>query len=154
MKSFDKVLSSLGFLLGSGMLTLSIILMLGCACCWARSILDGGWRYPSEVSVEYGVHCSFVSTLVCRYLGAQERVQPQLYADNLKCVSRDPGGFLRAARFTSRYVRLVGQERAPCKCVLMSTSRAVRSDMRSRIVTDEGHWWSVKQYVRDLGDHC
>ena len=27
----------------------------------------------------------------CRYLGAQ------LYADNLKCVSRDPGAFLRAA---------------------------------------------------------
>ena len=26
----------------------------------------------------------------CRYLGAQVGVQPQLYADNLKCVSRDP----------------------------------------------------------------
>ena len=26
----------------------------------------------------------------CRYLSAQVGVQPQLYADNLKCVSRDP----------------------------------------------------------------
>ena len=34
--------------------------------------------------------------------------------------------FLRAARFTTEYVRLVGQEPAPSNCVLMSTSRAVR----------------------------
>ena len=27
----------------------------------------------------------------CRYLAAHGRVQPQLYADNLKCVSKDPG---------------------------------------------------------------
>ena len=31
----------------------------------------------------------------CRYLAAQEGVQPQLYADNLKCVSRGPGVLLR-----------------------------------------------------------
>ena len=37
----------------------------------------------------------------CRYLTAHEGVQPQLYADNLKCVSRDPGLLLHAARFTS-----------------------------------------------------
>ena len=35
----------------------------------------------------------------CRYLAAQEGVQPQLYADNLKCVSRDPGLLLSAARW-------------------------------------------------------
>ena len=40
-------------------------------------------------------------------------------------VSRDPGVLVRAARFTTWYVRLVGQEPAPGKCVLMSTSRAV-----------------------------
>ena len=34
-------------------------------------------------------------------------------ADNLKCVARDPGLLLRAARFTTGYVRLVGQEPAP-----------------------------------------
>ena len=82
----------------------------------------------------------------CRYL------QPQLYADNLKCVSWDPGVLLRAARFTTGYVRLVGQEPAPSKCVLMSKSGAVRWDMRSWIVTDEGHRWSVKLDVRDLGE--
>ena len=76
-----------------------------------------------------------------------------MYADNLKCVSRDPGVLLRAARFTTGYVRLVGQEPAPSKCVLMSTSRTVRSDMRGWIVTDEGDKWSVKLDVRDLGGH-
>ena len=46
-------------------------------------------------------------------------VQPHLYADNLKCVSRDPEVLLGAARFTTGYVRLVGQELAPSKCVLI-----------------------------------
>ena len=45
---------------------------------------------------------------------------------------------MRAAKFTTWHVRLVGQEPAPSKCVLMSTSRAVRSDLRGWIVTDEG----------------
>ena len=36
----------------------------------------------------------------CRYLSAQVGVQPQLYADNLKCLSRNPELLLRAARFT------------------------------------------------------
>ena len=57
----------------------------------------------------------------------QVGVQPQLYADNLKCVSRDPELLLGAARFTTGYVRLVGQEPAPSECVLMNTSRAVIS---------------------------
>ena len=57
----------------------------------------------------------------CRYLAAHEGVQPQLYVDNLKCVSRDPVLLLSAARFATGYVRLVGQELAPSKCVLLST---------------------------------
>ena len=60
---------------------------------------------------------------------------------------------LSAARFTTGYVRLVGQEPAPRKCVLMSSSRVVRSDMRGWVVSDEGHQWSVKLDVRDLGGH-
>ena len=35
--------------------------------------------------------------------------------------------------------------------MLVSTSRAVRIDMRSWVVTDEGDRWSVKLDVRDLG---
>ena len=89
--------------------------------------------------------------LLCRYLGAQVGVQPHLYADNLKCVSRDLEVLLGAARFTIGYVRLVGQEPTPCKCVLTRTSLAVRSAMRGWVVFDEGHRWAVKLDVRDLG---
>ena len=70
-----------------------------------------------------------------------------------KCVSKDRNLLLNAARFTTGYVRLVGQEPAPNKCVLMSTFRIVRNDMRRWIVTDEGDKWSVKLDVRDLGGH-
>ena len=89
----------------------------------------------------------------CRYLAPQEGVQPQLYADNLKCLSGDPGVFWRAARFTTGYVRLVGQEPAPSKCVLLSTSREVRRDMKDWVLSDSGDQWSVKFDVRDLGGH-
>ena len=74
----------------------------------------------------------------CRYLSAQVEVEPQLYAHNLKCVSRDPDLLFCAARFTTGYVRLVGQEPAPSKCVLLSTSREVRKDMRDWIMSDGG----------------
>ena len=37
----------------------------------------------------------------CEHLEAQEGVMPQLYADNPRCVSRDPGVLLRAASFTT-----------------------------------------------------
>ena len=76
-----------------------------------------------------------------------------MYADNLKCVSRDPVVLLRAARFTTGYVRLVGQEPAPSKCVLLSTSRAVREDMKDWVLSQEGDKWSVKFDVPDLGGH-
>ena len=61
----------------------------------------------------------------CRYLSAQAGVQPQLYSDNLKYLSQDPDSLLAAARITTGYVRLVGQEPAPSKCVLLCTSREV-----------------------------
>ena len=87
----------------------------------------------------------------CRYLSAQVGVEPQLYDDNLKCVSRDPDLLLDAARFTTGYVRLVGQELAPSKCVLLSTSRVVRKDMKDWVLSQEGDRWSVKFDFRDLG---
>ena len=60
---------------------------------------------------------------------------------------------LRAAKFTTGYVRSVGQEPAPSKCVLLSTSKAVRVEMRGWVFCDEGHKWIVKLDVRDLGGH-
>ena len=74
----------------------------------------------------------------CRYLAAHEEVQPHLYADNLKCISRDPHLLLNAARFTTGHVRLVGQEPAPSKCVLLSTPRVVGKDMRDWVLSHEG----------------
>ena len=90
----------------------------------------------------------------CWYaLGELLDVSPQLYADNLKCVSTRPEQLLRAAQFTSAYVRLVGQEPASSKCILMSTSAAVRREMRAWVISDKGEHWSVKLDVRDLGGH-
>ena len=60
---------------------------------------------------------------------------------------------LRAAQFTSAYVRLVGQEPAPSKCTFMSTSAAARRDMKAWVISDRGKHWSVKLDVRDLGGH-
>ena len=100
--------------------------------------------------LEYDVHCCFVSPFVWA-LGCTGGVEPQVYADNLKCVSWDPGVLLRVAWFTTGHVMLVGQEPAVSKCVLMSTSKSVRNDMRGRIVTDEGVKWSVKLVVVGVG---
>ena len=83
----------------------------------------------------------------------QEGVQPQLYADNLRCLSGDPGVLRPAARFTIGYVRLVGQEPAPSKSVLLSTSREVRRDMKDWVLSDSGDQWSIKFDVRDFGGH-
>ena len=87
----------------------------------------------------------------CKYLAAHEGVQLQLYTDNLQCASWDPNLLLRVARFTTGYVRLVGQEPAPSKCVLLSTSKAVRKDVKDWVLSQEGDQWSVKFDVRDLG---
>ena len=124
---------------------LSLLLALGEP--WTR---DGGIPQGCPLSM------MFIVALYlpwCRYLSAQVGVEPQLYADNLKCTSRDPELLLHAARFTTWYVRLVGQELAPSKCVLLSTSRAVRSDMKDWVLSQEGDKWSVKFDVRDLGGH-
>ena len=47
----------------------------------------------------------------------------------------------------------MGQEPAPSKCVLLSTSREVRKDMKDWVLSQEGDQWSVKFDVRDLGGH-
>ena len=91
----------------------------------------------------------------CRHLHELPEVTPLLYADNLKCVSSNLGQMVSAARFTSAYVRLVGQEPAPSKCIFMSTSAVVRKDINDWLISGGGDRWSVKLKldVRDLGGH-
>ena len=118
--------------------------------------LDQPWTRDGGIPQGCPLSMMFIVALYlpwCSYLDAQYGVSPQLYVDNLKCVSRDPDLLLRAARFTAGYVRLVGQEPAPRKCVLLSTSKAVRAEMRGWVLSDEGHRWTVKLDVRDLGGH-
>ena len=57
--------------------------------------MDWGWWDPPVLPAEYDVYCCIVLAL-CLYLAAQEGVEPQLYADNLTCVSRYPYVLLRA----------------------------------------------------------
>ena len=105
------------------------------------------WTRDGGISQGCPLSMMFIVALYlpwCRYLSAQVGVEPQLHADHLKCVSRDPDLLLSAARFTTGYLRLVGQELAPGKCVLLSTSRDVRKDMGSWVLSQEGDKWSVK----------
>ena len=151
----DRVLSSLGlpawfrhaYFEYHSHVRLRFKLAAGLGQPWTR---DGGIPQGCPLSMIFIVALYLAW---CRYLGAQCEVSPQLYADNLKSVSGDTGLLLRAARFTTGYVRFVGQEPAPSKCVLLSTSRAVRAEMRSWVLSDEGHKWTVRLDVRDLGGH-
>ena len=151
----DRVLSSLGlpgwfrhaYFEYHAHVRMRFKLASGLGAPWTR---DGGIPQGCPLSM------MFIVALYlpwCRYLSAQVGVQPQLYADNLKCVSRDPDSLLAAARFTTGYVRLVGQEPAPSKCVLLSTSREVRHSMKGWLLSHEGDQWSVRFDVRDLGGH-
>ena len=47
----------------------------------------------------------------------------------------------------------LGRSLLTSKCVLMSTSAAVRRDMKAWVISGEGEHWSVKLDVRDLGGH-
>ena len=89
----------------------------------------------------------------CRYLSNQQGVTPQLYADNLKCTTTDGQALLAAARFTDRYIRAVGQEASPSKCVLLSTSKATRRKMKNWTISSGNRDWGTKLDIRDLGGH-
>ena len=89
----------------------------------------------------------------CRHLESLPDVKPQLYADNLKCSTVRPRALFESASFTARYVRLVGQDVSPGKCVLLSTSRAVRRAMKLWDISGDGGFWKVQLDVRDLGGH-
>ena len=89
----------------------------------------------------------------CRYLGSCASISPQLYADNLKCTSYDVDSVLTAAQYTVSFVRAVGQEASPSKCVFLSTSKAARRRMTAWRNRNEGCFWAVKLDVRVLGGH-
>ena len=116
----------------------------------ALALVSPGLVMVAGLSLEHDVYvaCHGVGIFLLR-LG----IRPQLYADNLKYLSDNHGLLMHAARFTTGYVRLVGQEPAPSKCVLLSTSREVRKDMKDWVLSCEGDQWSVKFDVRDLGGH-
>ena len=106
----DRVLSSLGlpawfrhaYFEYHSHVRLRFKLAAGLGQPWTR---DGGIPQGCPLSM------MFIVALYlpwCRHLDAQYGVSPQLYADNLKCVSRDSDLLLRAARFTTGYVRLIG----------------------------------------------
>ena len=116
--------------------------------------LGRGWT--RDGGIPQGCHLSMVFIVAvylprCRKIETFRSVKPQLYADDLKCVSSNDDDLLEAARFTSRSFRLVGQTPAPRKCVLLSTSRVGRNLMRAWVISDAGDRWSVD--VRDLGGH-
>ena len=78
------------------------------------------WTRDGRIPQGCSLSMMFIVALylpLCRYLGAHCGVSPQLHADK-------------------SYVRLVGQEPAPSKCVLLSTSKAVRSEMRGWVLSE------------------
>ena len=89
----------------------------------------------------------------CRHLESLPDIKPQLYADNLKCSTAQPRALFESAYFTAKYVRLVGQDVSPGKCVLLSTSKAVRRAMKLWDISGDGGFWKVQLDIRDLGGH-
>ena len=114
---------------------------------WCR---DGGIPQGCPLSMVFivALHVPW-----CRHLESLLDVKPQLYADNLKCSAARPHAKFESAHFTARYVRLVGQDVSPGKCVLLSTSRAVRRAMKLWDISGDGGFWKVQLDVRDLGGH-
>ena len=74
----------------------------------------------------------------CRHLEVIPAIKPQLHADNLKCSAECPNALFGAARFTAQYVRSVGQDVSPGKCVLLSTSKAVRRAVKLWDISGDG----------------
>ena len=60
---------------------------------------------------------------------------------------------LAAAQYTVPYVKVVGQEASPSKCVLLSTSKAARKRMTAWRNENAGSFRAVMLDVRDLGGH-
>ena len=66
---------------------------------------------------------------------------------------KDRKTLLAAARFTDQYIRAVGQEASPSKCVLLSTCKGTRKKMKNWAISAGDRNWGTKLDVRDLGGH-
>ena len=122
-------------------------LAAGLEVAWTR---DGGIRQGCPLSMGFIVA---LYAPCCRHLENLKGNSPQLYADNLKCTSYNVDSLLDAAQYTVSYVRVVGQEASPSKCVLLSTSKAARRRMLAWRKKNDGCFWAIKLDVRDLGVH-
>ena len=122
-------------------------LATGLGVAWKR---DGGIPQGCPLSMVFIIA---LETPWCRHLVSLDGISPQLYADNLKCTSYNVDSVLAAVQYTVSYVRAVGQEASPSKCVLLSTSKAARRRMTAWRNRNEGCFWAVKLDVRDLGGH-
>ena len=79
----------------------------------------------------------------CRHLDSLPDIKPQLYADNLKCSAERHRALFESARFTAQYVRSVGQDVSPGKCVLLSTSKSVRRALKLWDISGDGGFGQV-----------
>ena len=66
-------------------------------------------------------------------------------------MSGSSAALLIADRFTILCIRLVRQEAALEQCVLLSTSKKVRIEMKDRLVSDVGDQWFVMLDIVILG---
>ena len=100
-----------------------------------------------------GFWCSALHAPWCRHLEGLKGITPQLCADNLKCTSYRVDTLLALARYTVSYVKVVGQDASPSKCVVLSTSGAARRRMTAWRNENEECFWAVKLDVGDLCGH-
>ena len=125
-------------------------------CKSGHPVLGEPWCRDGSIPQGCPLSMVFIVALVvpwCRHLDALLDVKPQLCADNLKCSAEGPRALFDAARFPARYVRAVGQDVSPGKCVLLSTSKSVRKAMKLWDISGDGGFWKVQLDVRDLGGH-
>ena len=118
--------------------------------------LGGFWNRDGGIPQNCTLSVVFIVALYvpwCSYISAQHGVTPQLYADNVKCTTTDGQALLSAARFTDQYIRAVGQEASPSKCVLLSTCKCTGKRMKILAISAGDRGWGTKLDVRDLGGH-
>ena len=120
--------------------------------CRFRSGVDKRWEDPPRMLSQHFFLLRF-SLHGASTWKASKGISPQLHADNLKCTSYDVDTLIAAARYTVSYVKVVGQEASPSKCVFRSPSGAARRRMTAWRNENEGCFWAVKLDVRDLGGH-